>query len=301
MVMPRRLMPSIPEMMAFEATARLGSLARAAEELALTQGAVSKQVRQMEASLGVALFHRVRRRMVLTDAGSRFAREVGVLLQQLERSVHGVLAGGSASRTLSVAVLPTLATRWILPRLPRFIAQAPGTSLRFGTRIEPFDFQSESFSLAIHYGQPRWPGGRTNLLMRETVICVASPRYREALGLRCAADLRRATLLQQGTRPDLWADWFAAAGIEGGTPFQGPVFDQFSMAAQAAVMELGAALVPGILVEEELASDRLVQIAEIELRSDNAYYVVLPERETPDPAALLFRDWLLEEARAAGL
>jgi len=301
MVMPRRLMPSIPEMMAFESTARLGSLARAAEELALTQGAVSKQVRQMEASLGVALFHRVRRRMVLTDAGSRFAREVGGLLQQLERSVHGVLAGGSASRTLSVAVLPTLATRWILPRLPRFIAQAPGTSLRFGTRIEPFDFQNESFSLAIHYGQPRWPGGRTALLMRERVICVASPRYREALGLRCAADLRRATLLQQGTRPDLWADWFAAAGIEGGTPFQGPVFDQFSMAAQAAVMELGAALVPGILVEEELASNRLVQIAEIELHSDNAYYVVLPEREAPDPAALLFRDWLLEEARAAGL
>jgi LysR family glycine cleavage system transcriptional activator len=298
MVMPRRLLPSLSELTAFEATARLGSLGLAAQALALTQGAVSKQIRQMEAALGVALFQRVRGRLVLTDAGARFAHEVGDLLKQLERSVHGVLAAGATTQTLAVGVLPTLATRWIMPRLPRFLAQCGDVALRFETRLRPFDFTEDAIDVAIHYGGPHWPGGVAALLMRETVICVASPAYCSRLALRRTEDLARATLLQQGTRPDLWAAWFAEAEVEVKAPFQGPVFDQFSMAAQAAVTGIGAALVPSMLVEEELASGLLVRIGIVGLRSESAYYVVLPERGAANPAATRFRDWLREEAGA---
>ncbi len=297
MPLSRRLMPSVTELVAFEAAARHGSFTRAADDLALTQGAVSKQVRQLEESLGVALFERERRRVILTDAGRNYLADVRDLLDRLEQSTHAVLAAGGAA-VVNLAVLPTFATRWLIPRLQRFADVAPGVPVNLTTRLEPFDFEREPFDLAIHYGTGNWPAARAYHLLDEEMVAVASPAYRDARALAAPADLARAALLQQATRPNLWLDWFAACGIETAAPYRGPLLDQFLMTAEAAAAGLGVALVPRFLIEAELRAGRLVVLFDRVLRQDRAYFVVTPTGRRRNPAAAAFLDWLRDEAAA---
>lgn len=297
MPLSRRLMPSVTELVAFEAAARHGSFTRAADDLALTQGAVSKQVRQLEESLGVALFERERRRVILTDAGRNYLADVRDLLDRLEQSTHALLAAGGGA-VVNLAVLPTFATRWLIPRLQRFAEIAPDVPVNLTTRLEPFDFEREPFDLAIHYGTGNWPAARAYHLLDEEMVAVASPAYRDARGLAAPADLSRAALLQQATRPNLWLDWFAACGIEMATPYRGPLLDQFLMTAEAAAAGLGVALVPRFLVEAELRTGRLVVLFDRVLRQDRAYFVVTPTGRRRNPATAAFLDWLRDEAAA---
>ncbi len=294
MPLSRRLMPSITELVAFEAAARHGSFTRAAEELALTQGAVSKQVRQLEDSLGVALFEREQRRVILTDAGRNYLTDVRDLLDRLEQSTHAVLATGGGA-VVNLAVLPTFASRWLIPRLHRF---TPDITVNLTTRLEPFDFEREPFDLAIHYGTGNWPAARAYHLLDEEMVAVASPAYRAAKQLERPEDLTRVALLQQATRPNLWLDWFAACGIEVATPYRGAMLDQFSMTAEAAANGLGVGLVPRFLIEGELASGRLVVLFDRPLRQDRTYFVVTPTGRRRNPAVAAFLDWLRDEAAA---
>jgi len=309
----RRLMPTIAELAAFEAAARHGSFTRAAEELALTQGAVSKQVRQLEATLGVPLFERVKRQVVLTDGGRRYLADVRDTLARLERSTHGLIAGGGAAQTLSIASLPTFATRWLVPRLPRFLATRPQVALAIATRLRPFSFAEEPFDLAVHYGAPRWPGAEATHLFDEDLVPVASPGYRDRLALDgppmpgrpasepgpgpAAALPQQATLIQQATRPAAWRDWFAALGPPAEHPYRGPLFDQFSMVTAAAAAGLGVALVPRFLVEEELGAGHLVVLLDRPVRTEEAYHLVVPTEKRSDPLVAAFRDWIVTEAR----
>jgi LysR family glycine cleavage system transcriptional activator len=293
----RRLMPSTAELVAFEAAARHANFTRAAEELSLTQGAISKQIRQLEQTLGVTLFERVNRRVVLTDAGGLYLGDVREMLTKLETSTHAVLASGGSAAVLNVAVLPTFATRWLVPRLPMFVEAHPGVTINLATRLKPFDFDEEPFDLAIHYGTPTWPRSDATHLFDENVVPVASPAYRTGIRLAAPGDLLRATLLQQATRPTLWRDWFESVGVEHIHPYRGPLFDQFSMIAQAAAAGLGAALVPRFLVEEELQTSKLVVLFDHPLRGSQAYYLVVPTRKIHTPVVAQFGGWLAGEAR----
>ncbi|MGE8319411.1 MAG: LysR substrate-binding domain-containing protein [Comamonas sp.] len=278
--MKRIRLPSTATLAAFESAAR-----------PLTQGAVSQQVRLLEAQLGVALFARVRQRVLLTSAGERYLREVRRLLRELGEATHQAMASGD-KEILNLAAVPTFAAKWLVPRLPGFFAAHPEVNLNLVSRSAPFDFAAEPFDAAIHYGEASWPGAVCTHLMDEEMLPVCSAAYRERLGLQASADLARATLLQQFTRPSAWQDWFAAVQVEPGEAFQGPRFDSFNMILEAVQAHLGAALLPRFLVAEGLAQGSLALLSTQVLPSTRGYYLVCPEARQAAPAVAAFREWL---------
>ncbi|BDT68850.1 glycine cleavage system transcriptional activator [Comamonadaceae bacterium OS-1] len=295
----KSFLPPIADLLAFEAAARHTSISRAAEELHLTQSAVSRQIRQLETQLGMAVFHRVRQRVVLTDAGRVYAADVRAVLQQLASATQKTMAWSDGGGLLNLAVLPTFGTRWLIPRLPDFAALHPDVTVNIAARSEPFDFAQEPLDAAIHFGAPLWAGAVCEYLMHEQVVPVCSPAYQQRLGITQVQDLTKAVLLQQTTRPTLWADWFEQVGTDGQHALRGPRYEQFAMIAQAAVSGLGAALLPRFLVEAEIASGALVQLFDQALQSSDAYYLVYPEPRAQAPLVMAFRDWIRGAAQPA--
>ncbi|MFN7156221.1 MAG: LysR family transcriptional regulator [Acidovorax sp.] len=292
----RSFLPSTADLLAFEAAARHQSVSRAAEELHLTQSAVSRQIRQLEDQLGTALFHRVRQRVVLTDAGRVYAADVLAVLQQLSASTQKAMAFSSTDGLLNLAVLPTLGTRWLIPRLPRFMALHPDVTVNFSARTEPFDFAGTPFDAAIHFGAPHWAGAVCQYLMHEEVVPVCSPGYQSQHGIHTPQDIARVVLLQQSTRPTQWAEWFERVGAPTNLALRGPRSEQFAMIAQAAVSGLGAALLPRFLIEPELTAGSLIELSTTVLTSsDDAYYLVYPETRAQTPLVKAFRDWVVGE------
>jgi LysR family glycine cleavage system transcriptional activator len=298
--LPRRLVPSLAALQAFEAAARHGSFTRAAEELDLTQGAVSRQVAALEESLGVALFERVRQRVTLTPAGNAYAEDVRQALSRIAAATLSAMAFRGAGGPLALAILPTFGTRWLIPRLPRFFAAHPDVTIDFATRIRPFDFAREPLDAAIHAGDETWTGAVMHPLMGETLVPVGSPGLLRDLGLREPADALRAPLLHQATRPLAWRDWMAAQGVASEVQ-AGPSFEQFAMVAQAAAAGLGLAILPRFLIEEELRSGQLVVAFDRPIESQRAYWLVYPEEKRHRPALAAFRDWLLAECGSGPL
>ncbi|MDP3522772.1 MAG: LysR family transcriptional regulator [Hydrogenophaga sp.] len=295
----RSFLPQVADLLAFEAAARHQNVSRAAEELHLTQSAVSRQIRQLEAQLGTALFHRVRQRVVLTDAGRVYAADVSAVLQQLSASTQKAMAFASSDGLLNLAVLPTLGTRWLIPRLGRFMAQHPEALVNFSARTEPFDFAGTPFDAAIHFGAPHWAGAVCEYLMHEDTVAVCSPVYRRRHHIHSAEDIARVVLLQQSTRPTQWAEWFELAGVPNPLAMRGPRHDHFAMIAQAAASHLGAALLPRFLIEQELAAGQLVVLSDTVLTSTDAYHLVYPEARAQTPLVKAFRDWVVVECRGA--
>ena len=291
---PRRFLPSLSLLTAFEAVARTGSITAAAEELSLTQGAVSRQIKALEEQLGATLFVRERQRVRPTIAGAAYAREIRDALRKISGASLNLRAN-PAGGTLTLAILPTFGTRWLAPRLPRFLAANPGVTINLATRLAPFDFRLEPVDAAIHFGQRDWPGGEMVRLRSERVVPVSSPRLRQELGLARPEDLHAAPLLHLATRPDAWEQWFTANGVavEG---VHGMLLDQFAMVAQAAIAGLGLALLPDFLIAEELASGALVTVLDRPLQSDGAYWLVWPPERAEHPPLVAFRDWLVGEA-----
>lgn len=299
-MLPRKQMPSFQELTAFEAAGRHGSFTMAAQELALTQSAVSKQVRQLEETLGVVLFDRTKGRVTLTSLGERYLGSARRILQAYESETHAVIASAGAETTLSVAVLPTFASRWLIPRLPGFLASHPSLTLSLTTEPKPFDFAEKSVDVAIHYGGPTWPHGEAIYLCNEAIVAVASPDYARAHRLTKAADLERAVLLQQGSRPSLWQEWFSTRNVEHPHPYRGPIFDQFAMTGQAAVAGMGVALVPTFLIEQELRSGTLTMLDEAPFAGSGAYYLVTPLGNQHKPIVAAFIQWVIGQTSLAG-
>ncbi|WP_353182130.1 transcriptional regulator GcvA [Bosea sp. (in: a-proteobacteria)] len=295
-IVPGRLsVPSLSALAAFEAAARHSSFTRAAEELNLTQGAVSRQVAHLEEMLGVSLFERVKKRVSLTVAGAAYAAEVRDGLSRLAAATVSAMAFRGAAGVLNLAILPTFGTRWLIPRLPRFTEAHPGITINFATKLVPFDFAREPLDAAVHFGDPVWPGARLHRLMGEEIVPVASPALVARFGLSEPADVLKAPLLQQSTRPRAWANWLEEQGLPPQRALMGPRFEQFAMVSQAAVAGLGLAIVPRFLVEEELRSGALVIPVERSLIGREGYYLVYPEEKASLPTVAAFRDWLLAE------
>lgn len=294
-------LPSIACLQSFESVARHGSVSRASIELNLTQSAVSRQIHQLEQLLDVALFERVRQRMVITDAGKLYLKDVVRILIDLKGSTSRIMACGGSASLLNLAVLPTFGTRWLVPRLPDFLQQHPDVTVNLSTRSEQFDFEIEPFDAAIHYGSTNWPGAVAYHLMDEDTVPVCSPKFETTQRIKKPADLARTVLLHQSTRTEAWAEWFKIMGIENSHPLRGPRFEQFGMIAQAAIYGLGVALLPKLLIEEELASGKLIALFAHPLRSANSYYVVLPEAKASAPLAAAFVQWMIQEAKTGDL
>lgn len=288
----RRLLPSMSGLMALEAVDRLGTASAAAEELALTQGAVSRALQALEGQLGAQLFLRDRQRLRLTPAAQDYARQVRAGLMTISQASLKLRAnpeGGS----LNLAILPAFGVQWLAPRLPRFARAHPGVTVNLSTRLRPFDLASSGFDAAIHFGRPDWPGADHLLLMEEVVLPVCAPALLPE-ALAHADDLARLPLLQLESRPGAWRRYFAAQGVTTAPP-SGMQFDQFATMMQAALHGLGVALLPLFLIDEALADGRLVAAWPTEGRGLGSYYLVWP-RDLPERAPLAaFRTWLMAE------
>jgi len=292
----RRKIPHTGTLIAFAAAARHQSFSRAAAELSQTQSAVCRQIAGLEQFLGVRLFRRSNRGVALTEAGLSYSRQMAVRLDEIERDTLSVMAHQGAGTTLELAVVPTFATKWLLPRLADFQRKQPGLIVNLDTRTRPFLFDDTCFDAAIYCGDAAWPGTQSRYLMGENLVPVCNPRLlalREPVTAKTIAAL---PLLQQSTRPYAWRQWFASVGLQVAHDLTGPRFELFSMLAQAALHTMGVALIPPMLIEEELASGRLVVPFSHHYRSERKYYLIYPEAISENPGLGLFCEWLLAEA-----
>lgn len=291
--------PTISELQAFAACARLGATTRAAQELNLTQSAVSRSLGALEQRLGVRLFHRVRQRLVLSDAGRALQRDAERLLADADRAALTVMSFGGHSEVLRLAVLPTLANVWLVPRLAGFQALAPDVTFDIAARLDAVDFDIEPFDAAIQRAEHQPPGAEMLALMPEELVVVASPRLLGGAERLGDDDLARLPLLQQSTRPSLWLDWFRHAGRDPRAVLRGARFDHFDMVVSAAVAGLGVALLPELLVQDQLKAGRLRLASDRRLPGSGPYALLYPERADAILSFRRFRDWLTTQAAPA--
>jgi LysR family glycine cleavage system transcriptional activator len=282
---------------AFDAAARCGSFTAAANELQLTQGAISRQVSALEAQLGVALFKRVGKTIQLTEEGKIYAEQIHAALQAI-RNASLTAMTSPLTGILNLAILPTFGTRWLMPRFPSFLEQNPDITVNFVTRLSPFDFRSENLHAAIHYGAPDWPGTQSTFLMSEEVVPVCSPAWLREHAPGNPAQLAEMPLLQLSSRANAWASWFQSFDV---TPpaAQGMLFEQLAIIAQAAVAGLGAALLPRFLIQSELERGELVVIMELPLQDSGGYYLVTPTEKADYAPVAALRTWLLKMVEQA--
>ncbi|QFY63390.1 LysR family transcriptional regulator (plasmid) [Rhizobium grahamii] len=299
MNMKRSLVPDIVNLQAFECAARHQNFSRAAEELNLTQSAVSRQIAELEQQTGLQLFERIRRRVILSEAGQRLLPEVRDLLTRSERLMIGAVASGQMKGSLRIATLPTFGAKWLVPRLKTFTSRHPDVAITVESRSKPFSFSEDGFDLAIHFGQSAWAGGVSTFLCNETVVPTANPTLAGRIASGEVDFLRDAPLLHLTTRPKLWADWSQRHDHAFENAFMGLRFDQFSMLTAAAISGLGVALLPTYLIEDELHAGLLTTVLDASLSTENAYYVVRPEEKRTHQMADLFEQWLLSEVGEA--
>ena len=292
--MARRL-PPLSALRAFEAAARHLSFTRAAEELYVTQAAVSHQVKSLEQWLGLPLFRRNGRQVALSEAGQRYLPEVRDALDRLAEVTARLLADESGG-PLTVSVLASFAANWLVPRLGQFRLLHPEIDVRISATDEVADFARDDVDMAIRYGMGEWPGLIAEPLLTEEIFPVCSPRLLQGPApLRTPEDLRHHTLLRDDMQLT-WRDWFRVAGVEGVNTERGPFFNLSALVVQAAIDGQGVALARSALVGRELAAGLLVRPFEQTLRSERAYYVVYPQRSADLPKLVAFRDWLLAAA-----
>jgi LysR family glycine cleavage system transcriptional activator len=300
--MERRRLPPLNALRAFEAAARHLNFSRAADELAVTPGAVSQQIQNLEDYVGAALFKRTPKGLLLTDAAQTALPALREAFDRLAEAAS-LLTAAVDGRRLTVTVAPSFAAKWLVPRLGRFEEQHPQVDVWLSAGMEIVDFASGEIDLAIRYGTGRYPGLEVIKLMSETVIPVASPAFLEANPLDTPADLANHILLHDGS-PDAddscpdWAMWLAARGIKGVDGTRGPRFNQSSLVIEAAVGGRGVALAKRALAQADLDAGRLIAPLQIATAVDFAYFVVHPKAKGRLPQVKAFVNWITAEAEA---
>ena len=298
--MSKRLVPSMTALQCFEAAARHLSFTRAAEELHLTQSAVSKQVAQLESLLHHHLFLRIRRRLQLTPAGSLYLAEVNKILTQVDMSSRYVLTYGEQTEVLKVATQPSFGVRWLIPQLKGFGKRYPNIHLDIRNEMAPFALLEGAADVVFFFGQGTWPGATCVELFREEVVAVCTPEIRGSLTQEDPRQLAQQVLLQNTSRPEAWHEWFLGQGLHTDQSYHGPRFDTFSMALSAAEAGCGIALVPRYLAARELDEGRLVQAWPHEMQSQGALYLAYAEHAAEVPKVRALVDWICDRPMPVG-
>lgn len=296
----RRKIPSTAALVSFEAAARHESFTKAAEELSLTQSAICRQIASLEEFLSVGLFRRSRRGVKLTEAGLSYSRRIATQLDAVERDTLSVM-GHQGINVIELAVVPTFGTQWLLPRLKDFQGKHPDVTINLTNRTRPFLFADTDFDAAIYFGDADWSGTESHRLMGENPMPVCSPSMLGARSSLSAQDLAEMPLLQQTTRPYAWRQWFNSLDMAVARDMTGPRYELFSMLAQAAMHDMGVALIPPFLIQHELAEKRLVIASSHQISSSKAYHLMIPERKTESASLKAFRDWLVQQAEGYSL
>jgi LysR family glycine cleavage system transcriptional activator len=236
--------------------------------------------------------------MKLTEAGLSYSRLIAARLDEVERDTLSIMTRRGQGGTLDLAVVPSFATKWLLPRLRDFLQTRPDAEINLNNRTRPFSFQDSDFDAAIYCGEANWPGTRSIFVIREKQVPVFIPAFLPSLPARSAEAIAALPLLQQATRPYAWRQWFLSFGLRVPHDMTGSRFELFSMLAQGAMSGMGVALIPPMLIEEELRDGRLVIPVACEYFSDRAYYLIFPEQHSESSLFDAFRDWLAGEAKA---
>jgi len=289
--MARRL-PPLSALRPFEAAARLESFSRAAEELHLTHGAVSRQVRALEDHVGAPLFSRHGKRVALTPTGRAFAERVRNALQEIAQAAD---AAGVARRDgrLTVSVLPSLASRWLMPRLIRFMDANPKIEINVHTSNLLANFGADEVDIAIRYGRGPWPGLVCEKFLDDDYFPVASPKFNRGRLPREPRDLLKVRVMREDR--DYWAKWFEAAGVPADAPLEGPAFNDSSYSLAAAARGEGVAMARSSIVGEDLERGVLKRLFDISVRSVESYWFVSPRELADMPKVKAFRDWVKSE------
>ena len=287
----KRLIPSTSMLMAFDASVRNRSFTAAAQELNLSQGAISRQVGALENLLDVRLFIRIRKSIQLTDAGKLYSKEIAKALQSIRNASLQVMSNPKGG-TLNLAILPTFGMRWLMPRFPDFLHKNPQVTVNFVSKLSPFDFNTEDLHAAIHFGREDWPHANSTFLMKEELIPVASPSLVNNKPSTNPENLAAYPLLHLETRPNAWKKWFEQNNVDAKVR-KDMVFEQFSLLTQAAVASLGAALLPRFLIQTELDHGELIELLNVPLKSDSAYHIVIPSHYSTYAPANAFKKWLI--------
>jgi LysR family transcriptional regulator, glycine cleavage system transcriptional activator len=290
-----RKLPPMSTLRSFEAAARLLSFSKAADELLVTHGAVSRSIRSLEDYLGIKLFKRNIRAVVLTQAGANYFSVVRELLDKLS-STTVTLMDQQSSGVVNVSTLDSFAAKWLVPRLFRFSQKHGDIDVRLATSEQLANFSSDGIDLVIRYGRGTYPGLTSELLVKEELTPVCSPKLMQGEHPpRTLADLRHHTLIHDEFPID-WVSWLRFAGAPEIDARRGIRFQSSVHAVQAAVQGDGIVLGRSALVADDLKAGRLVQPFALTQPTDLAYYVVYPPQSIARPKVKAFRDWLIDEA-----
>lgn len=297
-----RKLPPLNALRAFESAARHLSFTRAAEELYVTQAAVSHQVKALEDHLGLKLFKRLNRALMLTDDGQQYYPDVRDALDQLSRATETLLKS-DLNGVLTVSVMPSFASLWLVPRLQNFTNQHPDIDVRIAADDSLTDFARDDVDCAIRYGLGNWPDVYEERFMGEDVFPVCSPLYLEKHpSLVSPQALKHHTLIHDyAIHSDAeahlaWKYWLREAGIKGVDHTRGPKFSHTHMVMQACMVGEGVALGRSALIQTELDAGRLVRLFDFSISANVAYHFVCPKGATERYKIKAFRDWLLSES-----
>jgi len=291
----KRVLPPLNALRAFEAAGRSGSIKDAADELHVTHGAVSQQVRLLETWLGAALFERRHRRVVLTPAARAYLEEIGPLFDQISRATAKYGLASPVARTLRVNAVATFTLRWLVPRLAMFRDANPGIDVKVETSNEPLESLEENWDVIIRGGPDTFYGYLMRPFLSEERLPVCSPALLQRNPLVVPDDLRAHTLLHTSSLPRLWPDWLAKAHVSALEPAASLTFDHFYLTLQAAVDGVGVAMGPTALVADDLAAGRLVAPFASPCLPSRSYCAYVPERKAGDELVSLFCAWLERE------
>jgi LysR family glycine cleavage system transcriptional activator len=289
----QRHLPPLNALRAFEAAARHLNFTRAAEELGVTQTAVSHQVKLLEDRLGFRLFRRLNNALLLTEKGEAYLPSIREAFNLLSESTE-TLRGGEEIRILSVSVLPNFALRWLIPRMADFQARHPQLDLRIFTSYRETDFLREDVDVAVRLGDD-WPGLNCDYLFSSEIFPVCSPEYLARHPLTDPQHLAGLTLLHVFNSPDDWSLWLTAAGAPEIPTDRGPKFDSYALALDAAVHGCGVAMGRTAFVQADLESGRLVAPFPLRLKRSQAWYFLWPKGRV-SRKTMIFRSWILREA-----
>ena len=289
--MGRRL-PPLNSLKCFEAAGRLLSFTGAANELNVTQAAISHQIKVIEEFLGVSLFDRYPRRLALTEQGKALLPEVIEAFDRVSTAI-GALSKEQYSSMISVRLAPSFAAKWLSPRLKYFWLQYPEIDLCLFHAHAAVDFEREEIDIAVTYGKGDWPGVVADKLLSLDFFPVCSPAFlQNDKPLTCIDNLRYYTLLHDANY-ECWRDWLALAGTTGIQADKGTIIDDTNVLIQAAIDGQGIALGSTTFVEDHLESGKLVKPFDVTLENEFSYYVVCPQSHLKNPAVLAFKQWLL--------
>jgi LysR family transcriptional regulator, glycine cleavage system transcriptional activator len=294
-------LPPLNPLRAFEAAGRLKSIRKAADELSVTPGAVSRQVQILETHLGIPLFRRESRSAILTAAGEQYLAAVTEHFDGIREATLKLTGERGPSREiLKVRAYVTFAMKWLIPRLSSFHDANPSTEVRITASLEAVDFEHEDVDGAIRLGDGHWPEYEVDRLVANHLIPVCSPEFRRNAKLKHPSDLAGRPLLHSLARPDDWMYWLKAAGQTGIDAYAGLKYQSSAMVHQAAIEGQGVAIAQKVLVDDDLQHRRLVQPFALSCdRGDFTYYLIYPKNRLRNPSFRKFRSWLVEQAPLA--